>query len=372
MSGSRLRKLATYYSLGDLLILPNASSIEPKEADVSSKFTKRIGLRIPIVSSPMDTVTESQMALEMAKLGGMGVIHRNMSEEQEVEEVRRVKSSESKAETIDERGHPAVAAAVGPFDVRRAKALDSAGADAIVIDTAHGHNLNVVRSAKEIRRQISSELIVGNIGTPEAAEDYLDVDPDALRVGLGSGSICITRVVTGVGVPQASAVHGVYSVARRHHIPVISDGGVESGGDIVKALALGADSVMLGKALAGCDESPGKLLESPLPGLVGGYKLFRGMGARSVMSKVDRYMVSSKGAPEGVEGLVRMTGSSALVVNELVQHVKQGMGYVGARNVGELRKRSRFVVVTQSGSEEGRPRLPVLLSHEDWSKLETE
>jgi len=372
MSGSRLEGLATYYSLRDLLILPNASYIEPKEADVSSRFTKGIALRSPVVSSPMDTVTESRMALEMAGLGGIGVIHRNMSEEQEVEEVRRVKSSESKAETIDGEGRPAVAAAVGPFDVRRAKALDSAGADAIVIDTAHGHNMNVVRSAKEIRRQISSELIVGNIGTPKAAHDYLDADPDAFRVGLGSGSICITRVVTGVGVPQASAVHGVYSVAKGHHIPVISDGGIESGGDIVKALALGADSVMLGKALAGCDESPGRLLESPLPGLVGRYKLFRGMGARSVMSRVDRYMVSSKGAPEGVEGLVKSVGSSASVVNELVQHVKQGMGYVGARNIRELRKKARFVIVTQTGSEEGQPRLPVLLSHEDWSKLETE
>jgi len=369
MSSSKLKGLATYYSLGDLLILPNASSIEPHQADVSSRFTKRIGLQVPIVSSPMDTVTGSRMAVEMAKLGGIGVVHRNMSVEQEVEEIRRVKSSECRATTVDGEGRPSVAAAVGPFDVERAKALDSVGVDAIVIDTAHGHNINVIKSAKEIRRQISSELIVGNIGTPEAAEDYLDVGPDALRVGLGSGSICTTRIATGVGVPQASAIHGVYSEARRHRIPVISDGGVESGGDIVKALALGADSVMLGKALAGCDESSGKLLESPLPGLAGKYKLFRGMGSRSVISKVDRYMVSSKGAPEGVEGLVKTTGSVASVVNELVQHLKQGMGYVGARNVGELRVKSRLVVVTQSGAEEGRPKLPILLSGDDWSRL---
>jgi len=369
MSGSKLRGLTTCYSFGDLLILPNASGIEPHQAEVSSRFTKTIGLHIPIVSSPMDTVTESRMAVEMAKLGGIGVIHRNMSEEQEVEEIRRVKLSECKAETVDQEGHPAVAAAVGPFDVKRAKALDSAGVDAIVVDTAHGHNMNVVRSAKEMRKQISCELVVGNIGTSEAAEDYLDVGPDALRVGLGSGSICTTRIATGVGVPQASAVHGVYLEVRKHHIPIISDGGVESGGDIVKALALGADSVMLGKALAGCDESPGKLVEAPLPGLEGKYKLFRGMGSRSVISRVDRYMVSSKGAPEGVEGLVRVTGNVSSVTNELIQHLKQGMGYIGARNVGELRAKSRFVVVTQSGAEEGRPRLPVLLNGKDWSRL---
>ncbi|HYA22480.1 MAG TPA: IMP dehydrogenase, partial [Thermoproteota archaeon] len=150
MSGQRLGKLATYYSFGDLLILPNASGIEPIEADISSRFTKKIALHLPIVSSPMDTVTESEMALEMARLGGIGVIHRNMSEAREVEEVRRVKSSKSGVETIDGEGRPAVAAAVGPFDAARAKALDSAGADVIVIDTAHGHNMNVVRSAKEI------------------------------------------------------------------------------------------------------------------------------------------------------------------------------------------------------------------------------
>jgi len=366
---SKLRNLPTYYCFKDLLILPNASAIEPNQADVSSRATKLIGLRVPIVSSPMDTVTESRMAIEMARLGGIGVLHRNTSLEREVEEVRKVKSAKSEGGTVDDNGFLAVAAAVGPFDVERAKALNAAGVDAIVIDAAHGHNLSVVRSAAAIRKQVSCELVVGNIGTAKAAEAYLEANPDAFRVGLGSGSVCTTRTATGVGVPQASAVDEVHLVARKRKIPVISDGGVESRGDVVKAIALGADCVMLGKLLAGCDEAPGKVLDSPLPGLTGMYKLFRGMGSKSVMANVDRYMVSSKGAAEGVEGLVKATGPAASVVGEIVQQLKQGMGYVGARDVKELRRRARFIAVTQAGAEEGRPRLPVVLDQEGWSEL---
>jgi len=369
MSGSKLANLRTFYSFGDLLILPNVSSVEPSQADPASIMTKNIRLRVPIVSSPMDTVTESRMAIEMARLGGIGVIHRNMSLEHEVDGVAKVKSAECDGGTVDSDGRPAVAAAVGPLNPEAAKALDAAGADAIVIDTAHGHNINVVKAAKAIRKQVSCDLVVGNIGTPEAVDDYLDASPDAFRVGLGAGSICTTRIATGVGVPQASAVHEVYLKAKKHRIPIISDGGIESGGDMVKALALGANCVMIGKLLAGCDESPGRVLESPLPGLSGKYKLFRGMGSRTILSRLDRYMVSSKGAPEGVEGLVRATGSAALVVNELTQQVKQGMGYVGARSLDELRKSARFTLVTQTGLEEGRPRVPMVVDGEIWRRL---
>lgn len=369
MPASKLRKVPTYYSFGDLLILPNPSQVEPNQASVASRFSRGIPLSVPISSSPMDTVTDSRMALEMARLGSIGVIHRNMSSAREVEEVTKVKSAKAQGGTVDDAGRPRVAAAVGPFDADRARALEKAGADAIVIDTAHGHNFNVVKSAKALRKQLSCDLIVGNIGTGEAAEDYLEAKPDAFRVGLGSGSVCITRTVTGVGVPQASAVHGVWAVARKRDIPVISDGGVESGGDVVKALALGADCVMLGKFLAGCDETPGALLDSPLPGLHGKYKLIRGMGAKSVIGRLDRYITSSKGAAEGVEGLVPSAGPVALVLERTVQQLKQGMGYVGARDIRDLHKKAKFIAVTQSGVDEGKARLPVIIDAETWSKL---
>lgn len=369
MLGAKLRGVRTYYSFGDLLILPNASEIEPNQADITSRVSKSIRLSVPIASSPMDTVTESRMALEMARAGGIGVIHRNMSLGREVEEVTRVKSGKADGGTTDDEGRPRVAAAVGPFDIDRAKALEAAGADAVVVDTAHGHNKNVIRSTVALRKQLSCDLIVGNIGTADAAEDCLEARPDAFRVGLGSGSVCITRLATGVGVPQASAVHEVYSVAKGHGIPVVSDGGAECGGDVVKALALGADCVMMGKLLAGCDEAPGRPLDSPLPGLVGKYKLFRGMGSETVISKLDRYVTSSKGAPEGVEGLVKAAGPVAHVLELMAQQLKQGMGYVGAGNIGDLRKKARFVAVTQSGVVEGKPRLPAILDSETWSRL---
>jgi len=369
MPASKLRNLPTYYSFGDLLILPNSSDVEPNQANVASRISKGIPLSVPISSSPMDTVTGSRMALEMARLGCIGVIHRNMSIGQEVEDVKKVKSAEARGGTVDDAGRPRVAAAVGPFDVERASALETAGADAVVIDTAHGHNANVVKSAKALRKQLSCDLIVGNIGTPEAAEDYLEAKPDAFRVGLGSGSACVTRTATGVGVPQASAVHGVYEVARKRDIPVISDGGVESGGDMVKALALGAECVMVGKFLAGCDETPGELLDSPLPGLHGRYKLIRGMGAKSVIGRLDRYMISPKGAPEGVEGLVPAAGPVARVLERAVQQLKQGMGYVGARDIRDLQRRAKFIAITQSGVEEGKPRLPVTIDADTWSRL---
>ncbi len=370
MEDSRLSNLKTRYAFDDLLLLPGPSIVEPSEIDVSSRFTRSIALRLPIVSSPMDTVTESSMAIALAKLGAIGVIHRNMSLEREIEECKKVKDQHGgDGSATDETGRLRVAAAVGPFDIERAKALDRIGIDAMVIDCAHGHNLNVIKSVTEIRRQVACDLVVGNITTAEAVEDYLSIEPDAFRVGLGAGSACKTRIVTGVGIPQASAVDVVYLRSKDEGIPVIADGGIRFGADIVKALALGASSVMLGNLLAGCTESPGKIVDGSKLGLEGKYKLFRGMGSKSILERVDRYLISRKGAPEGVEGLVRFKGNVEETINELVGHLRQGMGYIGAKDIGELRQKARFTVVTQAGKEEGRPHDIIPIEHNLWEEL---
>jgi len=370
MEDFKLTNLRTYYTFDDLLLLPGPSVVEPNEIGISSKFTRNIGIRLPIVSSPMDTVTESSMASVLAKIGTIGVIHRNMSLDREIEECKKVKDQHGGEDsTTDGMGRLRVAAAVGPFDIERARALDHIGVDAIIIDCAHGHNLNVVKSANKIRREVSCDLVVGNIATPEAVDDYLSMGPDAFRVGLGAGSACKTRVVTGVGVPQASAVHEVYLRSRGENIPIIADGGIRSGGDVVKAIALGADSVMLGNLLAGCTESPGKIVDGSELGLEGNYKLFRGMGSKSVVARIDRYLISHKGAPEGVEGLVRFKGNAEEVINELVENLRQGMGYVGAKDMGELKQKARFIVITQAGREEGKPHDVIPIDYKIWERL---
>lgn len=364
--GPKLREPEHWFSYDELLILPSSSSVEPYQVSLESRVTKGIRVRVPIVSSPMDYVTESRMAIAMAMMGAIGAIHRNMSIDREVREVKRVKAVYGgEGATVDEDGRLRVIAASGPFDEERAMALERAGADAVLIDCAHGHNLRVVKFARRLRKKLSCELIVGNIVTPEAVRDYLDV-ADAFRVGLGSGSICITNEVTGVGAPQASAVHNVYLAARNYKIPVIADGGISSSGDIVKALALGADSVMLGYLLAGTDETPGRILNGELIGLKGSFKPYRGMGARSVIEKTDRYLRRTKHAPEGVEAIVEYRGSVKEVLKELVEGVKQGFGYVGAANIDELQRRAKFITVTPGKRKRKGLRR---ISLEQWMRL---
>ena len=463
------------YTFDDVLLIPQATEVEPKDVDVSTRITPKIKLNIPILSAAMDTVTEWEMAVAMAREGGLGVIHRNMSIGEQVEQVKKVKRAErfivedvisiSPEETVDyalflmekngidglpvvedgkvvgviskkdiavkqgklvrevmtgepitvpegvtaeealnlmfehridrlpvvdsegkllgiitmsdlarrrkyknavrdENGDLIVAAAVGPFDLERAKALDRAGADVIVVDTAHAHNLKAIKAMKEIRKAVDAELIVGNIANPKAVDDLNFAD--AVKVGIGPGSICTTRVVAGVGVPQVTAIALVADRAQEYGFYVIADGGIRYSGDIVKAIAAGADAVMLGSLLAGTKEAPGKEV------VINGrrYKQYRGMGSLGAMMKggAERYyqkghMKTKKFVPEGVEGVVPYKGPVSDVLYQLVGGLRSGMGYVGAKNIPELKERGEFVIITNAGIKESHPH-DILITNE--------
>jgi IMP dehydrogenase len=457
----------------DVLLEPSESHIEPTEADIRSRFSRNIPLKIPLVSSAMDTVTESTMAIALAREGGLGVLHRNMPPEMEAEEIRFVKQAEeliernvvsvtpdiivaeverlmhehgiggvpvlengrvigivsrrdiraiarkrggeqvravmtrepitateditmddalelmytNKVERLpvvdragklagiitmqdilekrqypnasrDARGKLRVAAAVGPFDFERAVLLEETGADALVVDCAHGHNMNVVRSVKDIKGSVKADVIAGNIATRQAAEDLMDT-VDGLKVGIGPGSICTTRIVAGVGVPQITAIASVADTVRESGIPVIADGGIRFSGDVAKAIAAGADSVMMGSLFAGTDESPGRIIT--MKGRR--YKQYRGMGSLGVMSggvSSDRYFQKkeigrTKFVPEGVEGVTPYVGSISDVVYQLTGGLKAAMGYTGSRTIAEMHEKTRFVRITAAGHLESHP-----------------
>src|SRR3989338_6591793 len=331
------------FTFDDVLIVPNASAMEPGEASLKTTLCG-IELSVPFLSAAMDRVTESAMAIALGKLGGLGVLHRNVSIEEQVGMVRKVK----------EAGVP-VAAACGPFAADRAKALDDAGCDVIVIDCAHGHNLNVIASAKKIKKSLKhAKMIFGNIATAEAAKAACTF-ADAVKVGVGQGSICTTRVISGVGVPQLSAILEVVSVASKKGVPVIADGGMRTSGDIAKALAAGASAVMFGNLLAGTDETPGNIVEKD----GGKYKEYRGMGSKSVIESAagkERYFTHGReGGPEGGEGLVPYKGPVAEVVATLASGVQVGMGYSGARTLKEFHNKARFIRITSASIVEGKP-----------------
>ncbi|WP_297477025.1 IMP dehydrogenase [Thermococcus sp.] len=463
------------YTFDDVLLIPQATEVEPKDIDVSTRVTPNVRLNVPILSAAMDTVTEWEMAVAMAREGGLGVIHRNMSISEQVEGVKKVKRAERfivedvisipPEETVDyalflmekngidglpviedgrvvgviskkdiavkqgklvrevmtgepitvsenvtaeealnlmfehridrlpvvdedgklvgiitmsdlakrkkwknavkdENGDLLVAAAVGPFDIERAKALDRAGVDVIVVDTAHAHNLRAIKAMKEIRKAVDADLIVGNIANPKAVDDLTFAD--AVKVGVGPGSICTTRVVAGVGVPQVTAIALVADRAQEYGLYVIADGGIRYSGDIVKAIAAGADAVMLGSLLAGTKEAPGKEV------VINGrrYKQYRGMGSLGAMMRgsAERYyqkghMKTRKFVPEGVEGVVPYKGPVSDVLYQLVGGLRSGMGYVGAKNIPELKEKGEFVIITQAGFRESHPH-EVLITNE--------
>jgi IMP dehydrogenase len=460
-----------------VLLLPAESSVLPNDVSTATRLTRTIALEIPLVSAAMDTVTEARLAIALAREGGIGVVHRNLSIEDQVAEVDKVKRSEAgmivepvtlppdalvgdalalmaryrvsgvpitdardvlvgiltnrdlrfgaeagapvsaymtardlvtapvgttleEAEAIlgrhkieklpvvdadgvlkglitvkdiqkrvryplatkDERGRLRVAAAVGvgPDALERAGALVDAGVDVLVVDTAHGHSRGVLDVVRRVKRECDVELVAGNISTGEAAEALVDAGADALKVGQGPGSICTTRVVAGVGVPQVTAVFDVAEVAARHGVPVIADGGLTSSGDVAKAVAAGADTVMLGSMLAGTDESPGEVL------LVQGerFKEYRGMGSLGAMKarsfSKDRYFQGDvedveKLVPEGIEGRVPYKGPLAPIVHQLVGGLRQAMGYCGAPTIEAMKTRTRFVRITGAGLRESHP-----------------
>jgi len=346
----------------DVLLIPQRSDVNPAEVDVKARLTKNIVLQAPLASAVMDTVTEAKMAIALAKEGGIGFLHRNCSIAEQVAMVQTVKKhgkNMPRGDKVALRGL-LVGAGIGPHDIERAKALDKAGIDVISIDCAHAHKTQIIADAKKIKKAIQADLVIGNIATAEAARAFVAF-ADALKVGVGPGSICTTRIVSGVGVPQLTAIMDVAKAVKANHVPVIADGGIRFSGDIVKALAAGADSVMLGSLFAGTDEAPGEILE------VEGkkYKSYRGMGSFAAMQKdkaVDRYSHkgSGKHVAEGVDALTPYKGPVAEVVFQMLGGLRSGMGYVGAKNIRELHRKAKFIQITQAGREESHPHSVIL------------
>jgi IMP dehydrogenase len=477
MFSKKLKEAPVGYTFDDFLLVPSASKVEPKDVATNSRVSRNLELNIPIISSAMDTVTEAEMAIALAQEGGMGVIHRNMTIKEQVEEVNKVKRSsdltikdvitispeatvqesvkimdeedvsglpvvtrgkvvgiisrrdimplinssaeqtvqevmtedvvtitesttpqealdiayDHKVERLpvvdgekivgivtmrdiierkkypkasrDKKGRFMVAAAAGPFDLERAMALDQAGADVIAVDCAHAHNANVVNFAGELKDNIDADLIVGNIATRKAAEDLLAKEVDGLKVGIGGGSICTTRIIAGVGVPQLTAISEAATAAMDYDVPVIGDGGLRFSGDVAKAIAVGADCVMLGNLLAGTQEAPGEVV------IMNGrkFKQYRGMGSLGAMTGgigagTDRYFQEVKGpmkhaklVPEGVEGVIAYKGSASEVMFQLIGGLKASMGYCGAKDIRTMQRDSKMTRITGSGMAESHP-----------------
>ena len=328
----------------DVLLLPRYSNVLPSETNISLNLTKKITLEVPFLSSAMDTVTESRMAIAIAKSGGLGIIHRNLSIKDQTKEITKVKSK-----------NLLVGAAVGTNkeDLLRSKSLIDNGCDLIVVDTAHGHSekvLKILSKLKKINGKIP--ICVGNIATGEAAKKLYNSGADIIKVGIGPGSICTTRMVAGIGVPQISAVMDVKKALKKKNVKIISDGGIKFSGDIAKALAAGADAIMMGSIFAGTDESPGKKFK--YKGKL--YKQYRGMGSIGAMSSgsANRYFQKnfkdkSKFVPEGVEGRVIYKGSVSKIIYQLKGGLRSSMGYIGAKNLNQIIKNAEFIKITKAG-----------------------
>lgn len=351
----------------DVLLIPAESHVLPNEVDLSTQLADNLKLHIPLISAGMDTVTEGPMAIAMALQGGLGVVHKNMSIQAQASEVANVKSvvvpaSATKA-AVDDQNRLLCAAAVGVTSdtFERAEALLKAGADAIVIDTAHGHSAGVLRKIKEIRDHFPDvTLIAGNVATGEATAALFDAGVDVVKVGIGPGSICTTRVVAGVGVPQITAIYDAASVAREYGKPIIADGGIKYSGDVVKALAAGGNAVMLGSMLSGTTEAPGEVFEDRGKK----YKAYRGMGSVGAMAQAhgssDRYFQggvneTNKLVPEGIEARVEYKGDVSDIVFQIDGGLRSGMGYVGAPDIPTLTDKAQFVQITNAGLRESHP-----------------
>ena len=351
----------------DVLLIPAESHVLPNEVKLDTKLAPNLQLHIPLISAGMDTVTEGNMAIAMAENGGLGVIHKNLSIEAQVEEVKKAKGKTVDPNlphpAVDDQGRLLAAAAVGVTSdtFERAESLLEAGADAIVIDTAHGHSAGVLRKIKEIREHFpNATLIAGNVATGEGTAALFDAGVDVVKVGIGPGSICTTRIVAGVGVPQITAIYDAASVAQKYGKKIIADGGIKYSGDVVKALAAGGNAVMLGSMFSGTTEAPGAIFTNEGKQ----FKSYRGMGSVGAMSQQhgssDRYFQggvneANKLVPEGVEALVPYKGDVSNIIYQIDGGLRAGMGYVGAGTIDELIENSQFVQITNAGLRESHP-----------------
>ncbi|MCB9091658.1 MAG: IMP dehydrogenase [Halobacteriovoraceae bacterium] len=342
-----------HLTFDDVLIKPQYSEVLPSETTLATKFSRNVELQIPIASSAMDTVTESKMAIAMAELGGIGVIHKNLKPQEQATEVEKVKAAHKKFPV-------AAAIGVGPKELKRAELLAAAGVSVLIVDTAHGHSKGVLEMVAKLKNLYPKNLdiVAGNVATANACQALLEVGVDGIKVGIGPGSICTTRVVAGVGVPQFQALVNCSTLMKDSGVPFIADGGIRHSGDIVKALATGANCVMLGSLLAGTDMSPSELIEYEGKS----FKRYRGMGSLTAMSlgSKDRYAQgdvenTKKLVPEGIEGLTPYKGSLNDVVYQLTGGLRSGLGYVGAKNLEGLYQKCEFIKVTGSTLKENHP-----------------
>jgi len=391
MEGNKFPLALTF---DDILLVPGYSDFSRDEIDLSTRLTKKIKLKTPFISSPMDTVTETRLAIALAQMGGMGIIHRNLSVADQALKVKKVKDKDL-----------LVGAAIGVSKgyKERLEALIKAGVDVVVLDSAHGWTNKFIEALKFIKNTYKVEVIVGNIATYEAAEDLCKAGTDALRVGMGPGAICTTRVISGMGLPQVTAIMETCRAAKKYDIPVIADGGIKYSGDMVKALAAGASTIMMGSLFASCAESPGKvigltksLVPSRFKSIFGKqsktltdilknahkelsvtgkdldkieetyyFKEYRGMGSVGAMqhgakiksedefhgkSYKDKTLIA-----EGVEGLVPIKGTVEDLLNQAIGGIKSGMFYVGAKSIPSLQKKAQFVQITQASLQESHP-----------------
>jgi len=363
-----MEDLKVALTFNDVLLKPRYAGFLRSDISVQTQLTKRISLQTPLVSAPMDTVTESELAIALAKVGGIGMIHRNLSIDDQVAEVSKVKAE-----------HLPVGAAVGssPGFEARVEALVKAGVDVLLVDSAHGHSLKVISTVRHIKEHYDIDVIAGNVATTEGAKALISAGADALRVGMGPGAICSTRIISGMGVPQLTAVLDTVRAARHHNIPVIADGGFVYSGDVVKALAAGASSVMLGRLFAATQEAPGKtvpLVASQVPArfksILNGskeylFKEYRGMGSVAAMerglaiSSEDEFHGKSYQndtlIAEGVEGLVPCSGTVKELVDQLVGGLHSGMYYIGCKTLAEMWESAEFIRITQASLVESHP-----------------
>ena len=347
----------------DVLLVPQYSEITPDMADVSTKLTNTFKMNVPFLSAAMDTVSEHKLVTALALAGGLGVIHKNMSIADQAKEVEMVKNYEldnekNKRALIDKKGRLCVGAAIGVTAdmMDRVHALMDAGVDVFVLDSAHGDSKNIINAITNLRLEYPSmELIAGNVATYEGALDLMKAGASAVKVGMGPGSICTTRIIAGIGVPQLQAVMDCARASKEMNIPIIADGGIKYSGDVVKALAAGANTVMLGGLFATCEEAPGDIYESNGKK----YRTYRGMGSIEAMAKgsTDRYFQTGhkKFVAEGVQGIVEVKTTVEELVFQLIGGLKAGMGYCGSKDIPTLQEKGTFIKITNNALLESHP-----------------